>query len=241
MKIQELRMKKTNLQPKERIDILEKNQLKIIQEKDNYCFSLDSILLSKFVKIKKNEKIVDLGTGCGVIPLMIFDPEKNNTIYAVEIQEKLANIAKKNVFINNLQDRIHIINDDMKKLHKTFGGEWADVIISNPPYIPSGSGKQSVKDEQLIARHEVNIDFDSLIAVSSHLLKKRGRLYLIHRADSLVSVIMIFKKYNIEPKLLQFVYTKKNDKAGRFLIEGRKDGGRELKVLPPQVLTNRNN
>src|SRR6056297_3210123 len=105
MKMRELRMKETNLHPKEKIEILEENQLKIIQEKDNYCFSLDSILLSKFVKIKKGEKIVDLGTGCGVIPLMIFQPEKNNTIYGVEIQEKLANLAKKNVYINNLQDK----------------------------------------------------------------------------------------------------------------------------------------
>lgn len=226
-------MEKINLFPGETIELLGKNQLRIIQNKQGYCFSNDSILLSKFVKIKNGERIMDLGTGCGIIPLLIQDPMKNNIIYGVEIQKKLADIAQRNVFLNKLEDKIHIIPEDMKKIKKQFRGESFDVIIANPPYIPFGKGKQSARDEQRFARHEINITLDDLIAICSYLLKKRGRLYLIHRADSLILVTMVLKKYQLEPKLLQFIYTKKNDHAKRFLLEARKEGGTELRVLPP--------
>jgi tRNA1Val (adenine37-N6)-methyltransferase len=229
-------MQKIGLRPGEKINSLEKNQLKIIQDKNSYCFSLDSILLSKFVKVKNREKIIDLGTGCGIIPLMIYKPSLNNIIYAVEIQENMANTAKRNISLNKLNDKIHIIQDDMKNLYGRFQGESFDVITANPPYIPLGKGKPSIKNEQLLARHEINVNMDGLVSICSYLLKKRGRFYLIHRADSLVPIIMMLKKYHLEPKILQFVYTRKNHGAKRFLIEARKEGGTELKVLVPLIL-----
>ncbi len=185
---------------------------------------------------KRNERIIDLGTGCGIIPLMIYDSAKNNNIYAVEIQEKLADIAKRSVILNNLEKEINILHDDMQNLLNRFPAEFFDVITSNPPYIPAGKGKVSSKEEQLFARHEININIDNMTAICSRLLKKRGRLFLIHRADSLIQVIMVLRKYLFEPKVLKFIYTKKNQNAKRVLIEARKEGGTELKVAPPLIL-----
>lgn len=229
-------MKKIDLQPGQTIEFLGKNNFKIIQDQSNYRFSIDSILLSDFVNLRNKERIIDLGTGCGIIPLMIYNPAKDCTIYAVEIQERLAAIADKNIFLNHLEDKIVIIKDDMKNLKDRFKGESFDVVTANPPYIPQGKGKASEKDEQLLARHEVNVTMDRLISICHYLLKKRGRFYLVHRADSLIPIIIILKKYHLEPKLLQFVYTKKNNMAKRFLLEARKEGGTELKVLTPLFL-----
>jgi tRNA1Val (adenine37-N6)-methyltransferase len=224
------------IHPGETIESLGKNQLKIIQDKNNYRFSMDSVILARFVHTKKREKIIDLGTGCGIIPLLIYNQSINNYIYAIEIQEKLADIAKRNVILNHLEENICVINDDIKNLKKQFPGEFFDVTTVNPPYIQAGKGKISETTEQLLARHEINMTLDNMAAISSYLLKKRGRFYLIHRADRLISVIMALKKYRLEPKTLQFVYTRKNNTARRFLLEARKNGGTELKVLAPLFL-----
>ncbi|MFZ2330811.1 MAG: methyltransferase [Atribacterota bacterium] len=207
--------------------------MKVLQNRNSYCFSVDSILLAEFAKIKNREKIVDLGTGCGIIPLLLYHPEKNNLIYGIEIQEKLVSLARRSVTINNLDKHIHILQADIKNLKEKFSAEYFDVITVNPPYIPGGRGKSSSKHEQLIARHEININLDNILKMSNYLLKKGGRLYLIHRSDIFVPVIMALKKHSLEPKKLQFVYTKKDKEAKRFLCEARKEGGTELKVLTP--------
>jgi tRNA1Val (adenine37-N6)-methyltransferase len=220
----------------ETIESLGHNQLKIIQDKNQYRFSTDSVILANFVNTKNREKILDLGTGCGIIPLLIYNPDKYNSIYAVEIQEKLADIAQRNVILNHLENNIFIIKGDMKNLKKQFPGESFDVITVNPPYIPAGKGKTSANNEQLLARHEINITFEKLLSISSYLLKKRGRFYLVYRADNLIPVIVALKKFRLEPKILKFVYTIKNNNARRFLLEARKEGGPELKVPAPLFL-----
>lgn len=229
-------MQKIKLHPGEIVESLGPYQLKVIQNKDSYCFSIDSLLLAQFIKIKNKERVIDLGTGCGIIPLLIYQPQKNNVIYGVELQERLASLAKRNVSLNKLEKDIFILQGDIKNLKEYFSGEYFDIVTVNPPYIPFGRGKSSSDSEQLIARHELNIDLDGLMKISSYLLKKRGRLYLIHRADTLISIITTLKKYCLEPKILQFIYTKKGMQAKRFLLEARKEGGAELKVLPPHFL-----
>jgi len=233
-------MEKAKINPlhREKIETLEKNQLKIIQDENNYRFSLDSILLSKFINIKNRERVIDLGTGCGIIPLMIYDPKKNNIIYAVEIQKKMVDIANKNVMLNNLENNIHVIHDDVQNLKNLFRNQFFDVVTANPPYIPIGKGKLNAIKEQKLARHEINLNFESMVSICSYLLKKRGRLYFIHRADNLISIITTLKKYILEPKILKFVYTGSNEKqnAKRVLIEAIKDGGTELKVEKPIFL-----
>ena len=229
-------MLKMKLQPREIIESLGKYQLKVIQNKNSYCFSVDSILLTQFIKIKKREKVIDLGTGCGVIPLLIYHPEKKNLIYGVEIQGNLVSLARRNVCLNDLAQEIIIIQEDINNLREKFSGEYFDVITVNPPYIPGGRGKSSSNSEQLIARHETNINLDNILKISNYLLKKGGRFYFIHRADIFISVITALKKYSFEPKVLQFIHTKKDREASRFLCEARKEGGIELKVLTPIFL-----
>lgn len=197
---------------------------------------MDSVVLANFVNTKTKEKILDLGTGCGIIPLLIYDENKDNSIYAVEIQEKLADLAKRNVILNHLENHVFVINDDIKNLKKQFLGEFFDVITVNPPYIPVGKGKFSATDEQLLARHEINMTLENIASISSYLLKKRGRFYLVHRADSLIPVTMALKNNRLEPKILKFIYTVKNNNARRFLLEARKEGGSELKVPAPLFL-----
>lgn len=229
-------MQKVKLHPKEIVESLGPYQLKVVQHRDSYCFSIDSLLLAHFIKIKRKERVIDLGTGCGIIPLLIYQPQKNNVIYGVEIQERLASLARRNAALNNLEKCIFILQEDINNLKEKFSGEYFDVVTVNPPYIPAGRGKSSSNSEQLIARHELNIDLNAIMKMSSYLLKKGGRLYLIHRADTLISIINTLKKYYLEPKILQFVYTKKGIQAKRFLLEARKEGGAELKVLPPHFL-----
>ncbi len=210
--------------------------MKIIQNKNSYCFSVDSILLAQFIKTKKREKVIDLGTGCGIIPLLIYHPEKKNLIYGVEIQDNLVSLAQRNVCLNNLAQEIFIIQENINNLREKFSGEYFDVITVNPPYIPEGRGKTSSNNEQLIARHEININLDNMLKIGNYLLKKGGRLYFIHRADIFIPVITALKKYSFEPKVLQFIHTKKDREASRFLCEARKEGGTELKVLTPIFL-----
>lgn len=229
-------MSKIILNQGEIIESLGKYQLQLIQNKNSYCFSVDSLLLAKFIKIKNREKIIDLGTGCGIIPLLLYHPQKNNIIYGVEIQENLVSLARRNLSLNNLNKEIFIVQEDINKLKEKFPSEYFDVITTNPPYIPAGRGEISSNESKLIAQHEININFDCLLKISNYLLKKGGRLYLIHRADVFIPVINTFKKYLFEPKVLQFIYTKKDSPAKRFLLEARKEGGTELKVLPPMCL-----
>ena len=129
-----------------------------------------------------------------------------------------------------------VIQEDMRAIHHRFGSESFDVITANPPYIPLGSGKRNLNSEQFMARHEINISMTELLSTCHYLLKKKGRLYLIHRADRLVPVIVKLKSFHLEPKTLQFIYTRKTNNAKRILIEARKEAGTELKVLPPQIL-----
>ncbi len=229
-------MQKVTLQPGETIEHLGEYQLKLIQSKNNYCFSIDAILLAEFIKTKKWEKIIDLGTGCGIIPLLIYRPNKKNTIYGVEIQDNLASIARRNILLNCLEEEIFILHDDINNLREKFSGETFDIITTNPPYNPGGRGKIISNHEQLIARHEIHIDLESILKISNYLLKKGGRIYFIHRADIFVPILTALKKNNFEPKILQFIYTKKDKEAKRFLLEARKEGGTELKVLPPIFL-----
>lgn len=234
-------MQEKTLRPGEIIESLGKYQLKIIQNRNSYCFSIDSILLAQFIKTKKREKVIDLGSGCGIIPLLIYHPEKNNLIYGIEIQDDLVSLARRSISLNNLAQEIFIIQEDINNLREKFPGEYFDVITVNPPYIPDGRGKSSSNSEQLIARHEININLDKILRISNYLLKKGGRFYFIHRADIFVPVIMALKKYSFEPKILQFIYTKKDREARRFLCEARKEGGTELKVLTPIFLNDNKN
>lgn len=224
------------LSPDESLDIFLNGRLKIIQKKKGYRFSVDSILLSKFIKIKPNEKVIDLGTGCGILPLTLSQTSKGALFIGVEVQKGLADCAKKNVLINHLEDCITILNHDFRDLNKIYPPSSFDVVISNPPYRRYRSGRINPDEEKAIARHELKGTLEDLISITNYLLKSKGRFYLIFPAIRIVDLFTAMRSNRLEPKRLQIVYSHLNENAKFVLIESLKESGIEIKILPPLVL-----
>lgn len=226
------------LNHQESIEELNKNGLKIIQATDHYRFSIDSILLVNFIQLRNYEKVIDLGTGSGVIPLLLCDKKKGLSIFGIELQEKLANMAKRSVKLNNLQDSITIWQEDLRKVKGIFRSGYFDVVVSNPPYISLGHGKINPLDSRAIARHEIKCDLEDIISISNYLLRNKGRIYLIYKSSKLNQLFLTLRKYNIEPKVIQFIHSNFQEPAHLVLLAGIKGGREELKVEPPVFLHN---
>ena len=218
-------------------DLLDYNGLKIVQDDTYFNFSLDSVLLPNFVNVKtRTKKILDLGTGNAPIPLIFSCLYKDVEIYGVEIQEKVFELAKESIEINNLQDRITLINDDMKNLDKYFDINSFDVIVSNPPYFKLNEGSNlNEVEEKTIARHEKKITLDELVKIAAKYLKNGGTFVMVHRTERLIEIIETLKKYKIEPKRIRLIYPKEGEESNMVLIEGSKNGKIGLKVLPPLI------
>ncbi|TFB08309.1 tRNA1(Val) (adenine(37)-N6)-methyltransferase [Candidatus Atribacteria bacterium MT.SAG.1] len=217
----------------EKIEDLGDKELKIIQARDSYRFSVDSILLLNFIRVKNYEKIIDLGTGSGIIPLLLFGKRKGLSIYGIEIQKDLADMARRSVELNKLQNYITIIQEDFRNLKNIFKNQQFDVVISNPPYISLGQGKVNPSSSRAIARHEIKGDLEDIISVSNYLLKNKGRIYLIYKSSKLVKLIITLKKYSIEPKVVKFIHPRQGESANLVLLEGVKKGKEELKIEDP--------
>ncbi len=217
----------------EKIEDLGDKGLKIIQASNSYRFSVDSILLLNFIRVKNYEKIIDLGTGSGIIPLLLFGKRKGLSIYGVEIQKDLADMARRSVGLNNLQDHITIIQEDFRNLKNIFKNQQFDVVVSNPPYISLGQGKINPSSSRAIARHEVKGNLEDIISVSNYLLKNKGRIYLIYRSAKLIKLVIALKKYGIETKVVKFIHPRQGENANLVLIEGIKGGKEELKTEHP--------
>jgi len=220
----------------ERIEDLEYKGLKIIQSRDYYRFSVDSILLANFIRTKNYERIIDLGTGSGIIPLLLFGKKRGLSIYGIEIQKQLANMAKRSVELNKLQNHITIIQEDLKSIKKIFKNSQFDVVISNPPYISLGHGKINPLSSKAIARHEIKCNIEDIISASNYLLKNKGRIYLIYKSIKLIKVVVTLKKYGIQPKSIKFIHPGPKEQANLVLLEGIKGGKEELKIEPPLFL-----
>ncbi len=220
----------------EKIEDLGDKKLKIIQASDSYRFSVDSILLLNFIRLKDYEKIIDLGTGSGIIPLLLFGKRKGLSIYGVEIQKDLADMARRSVELNKLQNGITIIQEDFRNLKNTFKNQKFDVVVSNPPYISLGHGKINPLSSRAIARHEIKGDLEDIISVSNYLLKNKGRIYLIYRSTKLVKLILTLKRYGIEPKVIKFIHPRPGEKANLVLLEGIKSVKEEVKIEDPIFL-----
>lgn len=226
----------------ERIEDLGDKGLKIIQARNSYRFSIDSILLVNFIRVKNYEQVIDLGTGSGIIPLLLFDKRKGLSIYGVEIQEDLADMAKRSVELNKLQDHITLIREDFRNIKKIFKSNQFDVVVSNPPYISLRQGKINPFSSRAIARHEIKGDLEDLISVSNYLLKNKGRIYLIYKSNKLIKLMVTLKKYGIEPKVIKFIHPRPGEEANLILLEGIKGGEGELKIQNPLFLkTNEKN
>lgn len=210
--------------------------LKIYQDTEMFNFSLDSVLLPNFVTItKKTKRILDIGTGNAVIP-MILTTKTDALIDAVEIQKDVYELGKKSIELNNLQDKINIINEDIKEYSKNIETDTYDVITCNPPFFKvTETSNLNMNDYKTIARHEVKLNLDDIMSIGRKLLKNNGNIAIVHRTDRLIDIITTMRKYNIEPKKIRFIYPKKNTESNIVLVEGTKNGNSGLKILSPLI------
>lgn len=220
----------------ETIDIFFNGKLQILQKKKGYRFSIDAILLSRFIKIRKDEKAIDLGTGCGILPLLLSHTTKAHSFVAVEIQKGLAELAKKNVALNDLDDRVSVLYKDFRELKDMFPPGSFNVVFSNPPYRKHRTGRVNPTIEKAIARHDIKGSLEDLISIASYLLPSKGRCYLIYPASRVVDLLVILRSKRLEPKRLQLVYPRFNGEAKFILIESIKASGVELKIMEPLIL-----
>ena len=218
------------LNENERIDDLEYKGLKIIQNKEGFCFGMDSILISDFAKqIKKNSVVVDLGTGTGIIPILLCGKTELKKVIGVEIQAEVAEMARRSIKLNNLESRFEILNDNIMNLNKYFDKQSVDVIITNPPYKKKDTGIININEKKVISRHELTAELEDFIKISKDLLKDKGEFYMVHRPDRLVDIISIMRKYKIEPKIIRMVCPKKSREPNLVLIKGIKNAKSFLK------------
>ncbi len=197
---------------------------------------MDAILLSQFIKIRRNERVIDLGTGCGILPLLLSCSTKAHSFLGIEIQKELAECAKKNVVLNTLENRISILHQDLRELKKTLPAGSFDVVLSNPPYRKHRTGRINPSMEKAIARHEIKGTLQELISIASYLLPPKGRCYLIFPAIRMVDLFVELRGEKLEPKRLQFVYPRMGEEAKFLLVESIKTSGVELKLMPPLFL-----
>jgi tRNA1(Val) A37 N6-methylase TrmN6 len=226
----------------ERIDYLPNEKLKIIQSPDVFSFSMDAVLLAKFcyVPIQKG-KIIDLCTGNGVIPLILSERSKA-TIIGVEIQERLYKMALRSAQLNGMHEQLNFIHGDIKDIDKTLTRGSFDVVTCNPPYFKNVTEKEWNENHHFaIARHEIYCTLDDVIRISSELVKQKGKVAIVHRPDRLIDIIMIMRKYHIEPKRIQFIHPKKEKESNILLIEGIKNGNPGIKILQPLFVYDNDN
>ncbi|MGT2742116.1 GIY-YIG nuclease family protein [Streptococcus plurextorum] len=227
-------MKKTDLKKGERIDQLFSTDVKIIQNKEVFSYSIDSVLLSRFPKIPSKGLIVDLCSGNGAVGLFASTQTKA-PITLIELQERLADMGKRSILLNDLQEQVTMVNDDLKNLLNHVPRSKVDLILCNPPYFKaSETSKKNLSEHYLLARHEITTNLDEICQVSRHALKSNGRLAMVHRPDRFLDIIDTLRRYKLAPKRVQFVYPKEGKEANMLLIEAIKDGSTDgLKILPP--------
>jgi len=229
------------LKDNERIDDLQINNLKIIQNPKGFCFGIDSVLLSDFAKnIKNNAEVIDLGTGTGIISILLTAKTNAANILGVELQEHVAEMAMRSVVLNNLQNKIQIINEDIRKLDKKLNIGYYDAIVTNPPYMKINSGLQNEDNTKLISRHEVECTLEDIARISYKLLKNNGEIYMVHRPERLVDIMEIFRKYKLEVKEMRMVFSNKDSQANLVLIKAVKNGKSFLRVNKPLYIYREN-
>jgi tRNA1Val (adenine37-N6)-methyltransferase len=209
-------------------------RLKLIQFRTGYRFSIDAILLAQFVSIKRDDVIVDLGTGCGIIPLILLLTEPLGHVFALEIQPDLANQAARNRVLNGVEDKMDVILGDIK--HPPLSPSSADVVICNPPYRPKNSGRINPDPQKAIARHEMLTSLTDTLHAASQILRAKGRLAMIYPAVRLTDLLTKITGFGLEPKRLRIVYPSMQSEAKMALIEASLGGRAGLKVLPPLLM-----
>ncbi len=218
------------LKENERIDDLEFNNLKIIQDKNGFCFGIDAVLLSDFAKnIKRDSLVLDLGTGTGIISILLCKKTKLKKVIGIEVQEEVYNMACRSSQLNNLEDKFEVVNENILNLENIYKNNSFDVIVTNPPYKKQNTGMTNDDEKKLISRHEVLANLEDFIRVSSKLLKDKGEFYMVHRPERLVDIFYLMREYKIEPKEVRLVFSNEKNPPKMVLIKGVRNGGKCLK------------
>lgn len=229
------------LEKNERIDDLEYKNLKIIQNKEGFCFGIDSVLLSDFAKeIKPNSKIIDLGTGTGILGILLSGKTQNTQIVGIEIQEEVAKMAKKSIALNQLENRFEIICDNIKNVKQHFQPASFDAVVTNPPYQKIGTGAINEENKKLISRHEIAATLEDFIEMSYYLLKDQGSLYIVHKPERLVEIFFNLRKAKLEPKKIRFVHPDQTKGPNLVLIKAVKHANQFLTVEKPLYIYQQN-
>jgi tRNA1Val (adenine37-N6)-methyltransferase len=227
---------KISLLPGERIDDLERNGYKIIQNSEKFCFGMDAVLLSGFANVKTNESVLDLGTGTGIIPILLEAKTEGKSFAALEIQKESADMARRSVMLNDLTDKIRIVDGDIKEASQIFGRASFDVVTSNPPYMNDNHGLKNPDMPKAIARHEVLCSLEDVIREASYVLKDKGRFYMVHRPHRLVEIINVLSKYKLEVKRMKMVHPFIHKEANMVLVEAIKGGNSFMKMEKPLIV-----
>lgn len=218
---------------KERIDDLNLNGKKIIQNEDYFCFGIDSVLLANFIDSNNTKNIiVDLCSGSGVIPVIISQKKKYKEIYAVELQKEMYDLLLRNIDMNDLEGAIFPFNNNIKEFNLD---KKVDIVVCNPPYKEIGTGIENDNTVKYIARHEKECTLEDVFKCASRTLKQKGKLYLVHKPQRLTDLISCARKYKLEAKKIRFVYPNVSSKPSIVLIEYVYHGGNEVTVLPPLI------
>ena len=224
------------LKDNERIDDLQRNGYKIIQNEKKFCFGMDAVLLSGFVSVKQGERILDIGTGTGIIPILLEAKTDGEHFTGLEIQEESAEMASRSVALNGLSDKIDIICDDINNAGELFAPGSFDVITTNPPYMIGKHGLTGDNREKAIARHEIYCTLEDIVREGSRLLKDKGRFYMVHRPFRLVEIFNTLTKYRLEPKRLKMVHPFIDKEPNMVLLEALKGGNSRLTVEKPLIV-----
>ncbi len=216
------------------------NGYSIIQKADSFRYGVDAVLLSDFAEIRNNHSVIDLGTGTGIIPILIYAKKKPAEITAVEIQKDMAEMAERSVRLNGLQSHIKILNMDLKDAPGLLGKARYDCVVTNPPYVKKECGINNPSETKAIARFEIKCSLEELLSTAKELLKPGGKLFMVHRTDRLADIIYEMRNNGIEPKRIRFVHPSIGKRPNLLLIEGARGGNRELRFMDPLYIHDEN-
>ena len=224
------------LREQERIDELHRNGYRIIQNEKKFCFGMDAVLLSGFAKVRTGEKVLDIGTGTGIIPILLEAKTEGEHFTGLEIQEESADMARRSVLLNGLSDKIDIVVGDIKEAKELFSAASFDVITTNPPYMIGNHGLKSEEEPKAIARHEICCTLEDVVREGSRLLKPNGRFYMVHRPFRLVEIFTVLTHYQLEPKRMRLVYSYVDKEPNMVLIEALRGGKPRITVEKPLIV-----
>lgn len=224
------------LLPDERMDDLYRNGYRIIQNKNYFCFGIDAVLLSDFAKAGKGDRVLDLGTGTGIIPMLMEAKTEGDTFVGLEIQEACADMARRSVKMNEIEHKVSIVTGDIKEASSIFEKGSFQVVTSNPPYMNCRHGIQNLSDEKAIARHEIKCSLEDVIREASKLLCFHGKFYMIHKPFRMAEIVYKCKQYDLEPKRIRFVHPYVDKEPTMVLVEAVRGAKEMIKVEPPLIV-----